>query len=295
MGVEHWVGRRGVAAAIVVAGVLAIGVVVWLLTMAPLTAAGERGAAEASAPTSSEEAFRPLAASEVEALPEVRYDAVIGGLIPFAAAEAEVDGRYELVQDAALYGEDRRTAVARFAATDFMAEPSTVVVVEQDGDWSLVLTPARIALPSESDGDAPAQSSAWVRTDDLRRTGDLPARVVISVADATLTIQEPGAEPATFAVGVGTPDTPTPTDVTGYLQQRYLDPSQGAATHPIQLTSLHATADDEPYGGTDGGLIGIHFNSDNDGAVSHGCIRLGAEAIDAVNRLPLGTPVSIVP
>ena len=29
--------------------------------------------------------------------------------------------------------------------------------------------------------------------------------------------------------------------------------------HPIQLTSLHATAADEPFGGSDGGLIGIHF------------------------------------
>ncbi len=277
-----------------------IAATVWLVTAGaltgrPATAPREDGAPTASASEPVAGEFAPPAAAELEALPEVRFDAVIGGLIPLAEAEAQVDGRYELLHNAALYGEDRRTAVARFAAIDFLAVPSTVVVVEQDGDWSLVMTPARVTLPSESDGSAPAQSAAWMRTSDLRRVGDLPARVVISVADATLTIEDPSAEPAVFDVGVGTPDTPTPTGVTGYLQQRYLDPSQGAAEHPIQLTSLHATAHDEPYGGTDGGLIGIHFNPDNDGAVSHGCIRLSAEAIDAVNRLPLGTPVSIVP
>lgn len=294
MGSARRIGRPLLAAAIV-AGVLAIALVVWALVAGSPSVPGEGAPAEASATPSSTSVFEQLSAAEVEALPEVRYDAVIGGLIPYTEAEAAVDGRYELRRDAALYGEDRRTAVARFAAADFLSEPSTVVVVAQDDDWSLVLTPARVALPSESNGDAPAQSAAWVRTADLEKTGDLPARVVISVADATLAIHEPGADPVVFAVGVGTPDTPTPTGVTGYLQQRYLDPSQGAATHPIQLTSLHATADDEPYGGSDGGLIGIHFNTDNDGAVSHGCIRLTAEAIDAVNALPLGTPVSIIP
>lgn len=295
MGPERRIGRGGLVAATVSVGALAIAAVVWLLVSSPLTAPSEGGGAEASAPVVAEEEFSALGAADLEALPEVRYDAVIGGLIPYAEAEAQVDGRYELRHDAALYGEDRRTPVARFAAIDFLSKPSTVVVVDQDGDWSLVMTPARVTLPSEADGAAPAQSAAWVRTSDLRRTGDLPARVVISVADATLTIHETGAEPAVYAVGVGTPDTPTPTGVTGYLQQRYLDPGQGAATHPIQLTSLHATAHDEPYGGTDGGLIGIHFNTDNDGAVSHGCIRLSGEAIEAVDRLPLGTPVSIVP
>lgn len=294
MGSERRIGGPPLTAALV-AGVLVIAVVIWALVAGSPTAPAEGAPDGASARSSSPAMFEQLSAAELEDLPEVRYDAVIGGLIAYAEADAEVEGRYELRRDAALYGEDRRTAVARFAAADFLSEPSTVVVVEQDGDWSLVLTPARVALPSEVDGDAPAQSAAWVRTADLRRTGDLPARVVISVADATLTIRQPGAEPIAFDVGVGTPDTPTPTGVTGYLQQRYLDPSQGAATHPIQLTSLHATADDEPYGGTDGGLIGIHFNTDNDGAVSHGCIRLTAEAIEAVNALPLGTPVSIVP
>jgi lipoprotein-anchoring transpeptidase ErfK/SrfK len=79
-----------------------------------------------------------------------------------------------------------------------------------------------------------------------------------------------------------------------YLEARCLDPAQGQAVHPIQLTSLRATAADEPYGGSDGGLIGIHYQEVSSGAVTHGCVRLDEQAIQAVNALPLGTPVSIV-
>ncbi|WP_196830624.1 L,D-transpeptidase [Frigoribacterium sp. CG_9.8] len=65
--------------------------------------------------------------------------------------------------------------------------------------------------------------------------------------------------------------------------------------YPIQLASLHSSAADEPYGGNDGGLIGVHYNPVATGDVSHGCVRLSKEAITAVNRLPLGTLINIVP
>ena len=133
MGPERRIGRGGLVAAIVSVGALAIAAVVWLLVSSPLTAPGEGGGAEASAPVVAEEEFTALGAADLEALPEVRYDAVIGGLIPYAEAEAQVDGRYELRHDAALYGEDRRTPVARFAAIDFLSKPSTVVVVGTAG------------------------------------------------------------------------------------------------------------------------------------------------------------------
>lgn len=94
------------------------------------------------------------------------------------------------------------------------------------------------------------------------------------------------------ATGIGAAATPTPTGVTGYLQARYLDPGQ-AQSNPIQLTSLHSAAADEPYGGHDGGLIGVHFNTTATGTASHGCIRLAPAAITAVNALPVGTPITI--
>lgn len=231
----------------------------------------------------------------LEALPEARYDAVIGGLIPYASGADRINARYTIPRAVALYGADRKTPVAKLEASDFSGQPTTVVVVDQKDGWSLILTPARVSLPSKAGGHAAAQSAAWVPSAALTKAQDLPSRIVISAGDQKLRIVTEGKIVAEYAVGVGTPETPTPTNVTGYLQQRYLAAAQHETTYPIQLTSLHSSAADEPYGGSDGGLIGIHYNATNSGAVSHGCIRLTADAILAVSVLPLGTPITITP
>jgi lipoprotein-anchoring transpeptidase ErfK/SrfK len=274
--------------------VVAVAAVVALVVLPPGQAKTAAGRTSPPAPGPASVSVPEPSPAAVAALPAVRYDAVIGGLMPFTEVVTALVGRYQLAQDAAVYGADRRTPVAKFPAKDFLDEPSTVVVVRSDGGWDLVLTPARVTLPSASGGSAPAQSAGWIRASDLHRVANIDTKVVISVGAQTLTISAPGTADVTYRVGVGTPSTPTPTGVTGYLQQRYLDPSQGESVYPIQLTSLHATTKDEPYGGEDGGLIGIHYNQTTTGAVSHGCVRLTAEAIQAVNRLPLGTPVTMV-
>jgi len=240
--------------------------------------------------------FRAATPEAVAALPEATYDAVIPGLMPYArVVDAPSVARFHLRADAALYGEDRRTPVARLASLNFLGESTVVVPVEIDGEWAMVLTPSRQVLPSQSNGNAPAQSAAWIRVDELSKDADLTDHVEVSVGEQTLTITREGQPGTSFPVGIGAPDTPTPTGVTGYLQARYLDPAQDETVYPIQLTSLHSSAADEPYGGSDGGLIGIHFQEENTGQVSHGCIRLSAEAIAAVNALPLGTLISITP
>lgn len=237
-----------------------------------------------------------LSPSAIEALPAAEFDAVIPGLV---AAPGTVDPResYQFAFDTAVYGDDFRTPVARIPATNFLGKPSIVVAVQTRGKWSLILTPARQKLPSAAtvDAPAPAQSAAWVPTASLQKVASLTKRVVISTSKHALHITDiAGKQLKTFPVGVGTAETPTPSGVTGYLQARYLDPAQGQTEHRIQLTSLHATAADEPYDGSDGGLIGIHYQSTAAGAVSHGCVRLSADAIAAVDALPLGTAVEIV-
>ena len=258
---------------------------------------GERATPTRSVvPTASVAPYVAPTAAQVAVLPEAKYDAVIPGLIAYEAATApqEATTAYTLSADTAIYGADHSEAVARFAATNFLGEKSVVVPVAFTDGWSLVLTPARQALPSAAVGNAPAQTAGWVRTDRLMEDHPLTQRINVSVKDQTLTIVDAtGAKTASFSVGVGTPSTPTPTGVTGYIQARYLDPAQGQRTYPIQLSSLHSASADEPYGGSDGGLIGVHYYSASNGAVSHGCIRLPREAIIAVNRLPVGTLISI--
>ncbi len=240
-----------------------------------------------------------LSDEEVAALPAATYDAVIPALLPYSDTTRTKATAYTLAKDSALYGADRSRAIARLPAKNFLGEPTTVVAMTTGDEWVLVLTPSRRELPSQRSGSASgpvaAQTSAWIRAEALQGGKPISTRVVIDTSAQTLTIFDASAAQRSFAVGVGADGTPTPANVTGYLQARYLDPAQGQTEYQIQLTSLHATAADEPYEGSVGGLIGIHHQKSARGAVSHGCIRLDAEAIQAVDALPLGTLVTILP
>jgi hypothetical protein len=231
-----------------------------------------------------------LAATLAQPLPVAQYSAVIPALDawPFTTTVSTV---YSLDGDIQLFDAPGGTAVATLPASDFLGGPTVVVGVDRLGGWERVLTPARQRLPSA--GEAVAQTSAWVPIGELHRPRPITTSIVISVSAQSLTITTGDSATKTFAVGVGTPDAPTPTGVTGYLQARYFDASQQQASHPVQLTSLHSTAADEPFGGSDGGLIGLHYEKEATGAVSHGCVRLGTAAVTAVNALPLGTLVTI--
>lgn len=247
--------------------------------------------------TSSADPYSAPDAATVAALPEAKYDAVIGGLLPSYEPDVPkaADHAWTITADAPLYGDDRSTPVARLAAHNFLGDPTVVVPLRFDGPWALVMTPARQQLPSVAPGGAAAQTSAWVRRDLLQRGTALSDHLVISVSKQTVSIVDAaGTTVHDFPAGVGAGGTPTPTGVVGYVQARYLDPAQNQTVHPINLTTLHSSAADEPYGGDDGGLIGVHYESVARGAVSHGCVRLDGDAIDAVNKLPLGTVVQVV-
>lgn len=271
-------------------------VVVALSACSPGTPAATTTPTATRTPEAAGPALPPgMTPSAIAALPAAVYDAVIPGLLA-APAEPRISHVAAVAFDTPVYAADFTTAVARIPAKDFLGKPTVVVPVATKGAWSMVLTASRQLLPSQAgDGvSAPAQTAAWMPTSALGTSVALPHRVVVSVSTQTLTITDAnGKAQQTFPVGVGTPETPTPTGATGYLQARYLDPAQGQAVHRIQLTSLHATAADEPYGGADGGLIGVHYQDVASGAVSHGCVRLGADAIDAVDLLPLGTPITV--
>lgn len=234
---------------------------------------------------------RALTVEEVDALPPAVYDAVIPGLMGYEqTSTAGFTHAYSASADVPVYGTDRRTPVAKLPASNFLGEPTVIVPVEIRGEWALVLTPARQATPSRSGGMAPAQTAGWVPMALLSKGTRLDATVHISVSAETLTVVR-GETSTVYAIGVGARETPTPTGTTGYIQARYEDPAQ--AQYAIQLTTLHSAAVDEPFGGDDGGLIGVHYNATSTGAVSHGCIRLSYDALDAVDQLPLGTPVVI--
>ncbi|NII40865.1 lipoprotein-anchoring transpeptidase ErfK/SrfK [Curtobacterium flaccumfaciens] len=241
--------------------------------------------------------YRAPSAAAVAALPEAKYDAVIGGLLPSYEPDVpeSADHAWTISTDAPLYGDDRTTPVARLAAQNFLGDATVVVPLRFAGDWALVMTPSRQQLPSVAPNGAAAQTAGWVRRDLLHRGQALSDHLVIAVGAQTVSIVDAGGKTEhEFPAGVGAGGTPTPTGVVGYVQARYLDPAQDQTVHDITLTTLHSAAADEPYGGDDGGLIGVHYESVARGAVSHGCVRLDGDAIDAVNALPLGTVVQVV-
>ncbi|AAT89931.1 conserved hypothetical protein [Leifsonia xyli subsp. xyli str. CTCB07] len=195
---------------------------------------------------------------------------------------------YTATSDVPVFGADRITAVAKLPVKNFLGGPTVIVPVKVTKEWALVLTPSRQATPSSQGGHAAAQTARWVPWASITQGARLDAIVRISVSKQSLTIAR-GGKTVTYPAGVGTDKTPTPTGTTGYIQARYADAKQ--AEYPIQLTSLHSATVDEPFGGKDGGLIGIHYNATNSGEVSHGCIRLTYAALAAVNQLPIGTLV----
>jgi hypothetical protein len=286
-----------VVSAVTVVSVTVLGTVVLLEGTPDVAAVNSAPAAPLKLSPSVVPAYTPLDDAAIAALPEAIFDAVIPGLLPYRAAaipEASMT-TYRINVDQPLYGADRVIPVARFAAKNFLVEDSVIVPVSFEGDWALVLTPSRQTLPSENP-DAPAQTVGWMPAAALEKVQDLTLHVVVSISEETVSIvDESGTVLEKFAAGVGAPGTPTPTGVVGYLQARYLDPAQNQETYPIVLTSLHSDAADEPYRGSDGGLIGMHYQVNRQGGISAGCVRLGAEAMTALNALPLGTPIMLSP
>lgn len=239
--------------------------------------------------------YTKVSAIQAAALPQASYDAVITSLIPRTTVITGPVQVASVARTTALY-DGAGDPVAHFDALNFRGTPTVVVVIEHVGAWSKVLTPARVSLPSKTGGNAPAQSAAWLRTDQLSAATTVTAHVNVSLKTGTMVITGQNGATQSFPVGFGDDQnkTPTPTGVTGYIQARYVDASQGTGTYPIQLTSLHGQTKDEAYTGSIGSLIALHYwSGPRAGGVSHGCVRMASDAVTAVNALPLGTPVTV--
>lgn len=307
------------AIAVIAAAVLvAAGVIVSTLAfLSPTDAPVAAVPVPSHSATTRDKPYTPPTPEQMAGLTEARYDKSITALIAltnpidFSAGTTT----WQLKGDSALYADDETTPVAKLLKVNFLGQPTTVVAARTAGPWTLILTPARKSLPSQSkNGVAPAQTLAWIRTSQLTHRTVIHSLVTVSTSKGTLTIHN-GDTTTTFTAGIGrgtVPDptaaptststpgqtgtaelTPSPTNVTGYLEARYLDPNQGQATYPINLTSLHSTVKDEPIDKSVGGPIGIHYETTATGQVSHGCIRLSPAGITAMSALPLGTPITI--
>ena len=162
-----------------------------------------------------------------------------------------------------------------------MGETWLPVVDRRDG-WAKVLLPSR-----------PNGSTGWLKTSQLE-TARTPYLVRVHVGSRELELFENGELVGSWPVAVGAPETPTPIGRT-FLRGSIVDANQSYSPVILPLGAHRDTLD--TYGGGPG-TVALHGWPDTSvfgGAVSHGCVRVPADALERLSQVPLGTLVIMDP
>jgi hypothetical protein len=153
-------------------------------------------------------------------------------------------------------------------------------VIDRRKGWTQVLLPSR-----------PNGSVGWLRTAQLveRHTAYV---VRVHVGTRRMELVRDGTTIGEWSVAVGAPATPTPTGRT-FLLGSIVDEQQSFSPLILPLGTHSDTLDS--YGGGPG-TVALHGWEDTSvfgKAISHGCVRVPADALDQLRQVPLGTLVII--
>jgi lipoprotein-anchoring transpeptidase ErfK/SrfK len=194
---------------------------------------------------------------------------------PFAATDGLV---VHPLQETPVYAAPDSDPFAKIGPRQF--GPTWLPVIDTAEGWVRVLLPSR-----------PNRSTGWLPDRDLQRAYS-PYVVKVHTASRTLELLHRGRTQGSWRVAVGTRKTPTPTGRT-FVLGSITDDKQRYSPVILPLGSHSPTLD--TYGGGPG-TVALHgwprpnvFGS----AVSHGCIRVPAGALERLRRVPLGTLVVI--
>jgi lipoprotein-anchoring transpeptidase ErfK/SrfK len=179
------------------------------------------------------------------------------------------------------------------AWVDFSQSPWVLILAADLGPNGECMLEVR--LPWRPNGAA-----GWIDGQDvlLART---PWRIAVSRSERTLTLFHSGRPVQRVTVVVGKPSTPTPTGLFAVVDAVASDPSEFVGSWVLALTAHSNVL--QTFDGGDG-TVAIHGRGGASlldplgSALSHGCIRLANDAIDAlVDRIGLyelpGTPVQV--
>ncbi len=153
-------------------------------------------------------------------------------------------------------------------------------VVDRSGGWSQVLLPSR-----------PNGAAGWLRTSQVERR-TTPYLVRVHLASRQLELFHDSDLVGTWPVAVGASSTPTPTGRT-FVLGSITDANQSYSPVILPL-GLHSDTLDTYGGGP--GTVALHGWPDTSvfgSAVSHGCVRVPADALQQLTQVPLGTLVMI--
>lgn len=160
--------------------------------------------------------------------------------------------------------------------------PTWVPVVDSKPGWKRVLLPSR-----------PNHLAGWISTDGgTLRTATSPYTVRVDLSARRLTLLRSGQKLGQWTVAVGAGKTPTPTGRTFLLAS--LSPAK--ATYSPLILPLGAHSDTLTTFGGGPGTVAFHgwpSASVFGRAITHGCVRVPADALNLLSKVPLGTVVDI--
>lgn len=246
------------------------------------TAAGCSSTSQSDKPSPTADAApvsaRPVPAAQLAGLPEATTATSL--------ASAPIDGGVSPTDGTVVHNTEVMPVFTEPGGAAFAKLPTKQVgndtwlpVVESQAGWLRVLLPSR-----------PNSSSGWIEDKhvDRRHTG---YTVDVVLADKSIRLYRDKHLLGTWKAAIGAPDTPTPTGRT-FLLASIKDPSQSFSPVILPLGTHSSTLD--TYGGGPG-TVAIHtWPTDVYGqAVSHGCVRVPADALHAMQMVPLGSIVTI--
>lgn len=200
---------------------------------------------------------------------------------PFAVTAGEVV--HPLTQQP-VSGAPGGRPIAMLPATE-LGDPTWVPVIQAKPGWDRVLLPSR-----------PNHLSGWVFVGGAP-AGNFVVRyssflIRISVGTRRLAVTEGSHVLGSWTVAVGATATPTPTGRTFLLAE--IKPPDRAYSPLIMPLGTHSDALDSFGGGP--GTVALHGWPDPavfGHQVSHGCVRVPAQALRVLSQIPLGTLVLI--
>jgi lipoprotein-anchoring transpeptidase ErfK/SrfK len=179
-----------------------------------------------------------------------------------------------------IYARPGGLAVAVLPVTE-LGSPTWVPVIQSQPGWYRILLPTR-----------PDRSTGWIHADGGLQTAHTPYQVVINLATYRLTVLDAGHSLGTWMVAEGAVGTSTPTGRTFVLAS--LAPAK--PTYSPLILPLGTHSDTLTAFGGGPGTVGLHGWPDKSvfgHGVSHGCVRVPPAALQALSRVPLGSPVMI--
>lgn len=252
------------------AGLVALGVAVAVMAVAPGGATGQSVATTAANQKAAKTAPRPVAHRPTE---KVAWTARV--VIPVHARSAPRANarRVTLLTGSAPYNKNPEVLLVVGATSSV-----------RGGVWY------RVQLHSR-----PNDAAGWVPADavQVRRT---PFRVVVRLGERKAELRRSGKVIRTWPVAVGTRDAPTP--VGNFALSEVVKQTRASGFFGPYILTL--TAHSERFNDFDGGdgRVALHGTSQPSllgTAASHGCVRFSNAAITTIGRMvPPGSPVDIL-